>query len=148
MFWAPVMNIKWLWLHTFVYGTSFLFHWSSHLFCDSTMLFYCYSAVVYFEVRYCKIPSIGLFVQYCFAYSRYFCIYMNFRIYFSLIMNNEIGIEIQDGNRDRASDFLSSWPRDSAKKLETCLAEVKHKGEPKTWHSKHLDSGRLLHATL
>jgi hypothetical protein len=25
---------------------------------------------------------------------------------------------------------------------------VKHQGEPKTWHSKHLDCGRLLHAMI
>jgi hypothetical protein len=55
---------------------------------------------------------------------------------------------IQDGNRDRATDLVSFWPRYSAEKLETHQTEVKHQGEPKTWHSKHLDCGRLLHATI
>jgi hypothetical protein len=32
--------------------------------------------------------------------------------------------EIQDGDWDRAADLLSSWTRDSAETLETCLAEV------------------------
>jgi hypothetical protein len=37
------------------------------------------------------------------------------------------------------------WTRDFAETLETCLAELKHQGEPKVQHSKPLDHGRLLH---
>jgi hypothetical protein len=40
------------------------------------------------------------------------------------------------------------WTRDFADPLETCLAEVKHKGEPKVLQSKPLDHGRLLHTTI
>jgi hypothetical protein len=32
--------------------------------------------------------------------------------------------EIQDGDGDRAADLMSSWPRDTAKKLKTDLTEV------------------------
>jgi hypothetical protein len=56
--------------------------------------------------------------------------------------------EIQDGDWDRAADLMGSGTRDSAETLETHLAEVKHKGEQKIWHSKSLDRGRLLHTTL
>jgi hypothetical protein len=48
---------------------------------------------------------------------------------------------IQDGDRDRAANLMSSWPRDPAEKLEIHLNEVKHQGEPKTRHSKHLVEG-------
>jgi hypothetical protein len=57
-------------------------------------------------------------------------------------------LDIQDGNGDRVAELVSSWPRDPAEKLETHLTEVKHKGEPKAWHSKDLDHGRLLHTTI
>jgi hypothetical protein len=55
--------------------------------------------------------------------------------------------EIQDGNRDRATDLVS-WPRDPAEKLETSLTEVKLQREPKIRHSKDLDRGSLLHTTI
>jgi hypothetical protein len=61
--------------------------------------------------------------------------------------NKTVG-EIQDGDGDRATDLVSSWPRNSTKKLETHLTKVKHQGEQKTWHSKHLDLGRFLHAMI
>jgi hypothetical protein len=32
--------------------------------------------------------------------------------------------------------------------LETSLAEEKHQGEPKVWHSKPIDHGRLLLTTI
>jgi hypothetical protein len=40
------------------------------------------------------------------------------------------------------------WTRDFAEMLETHLAELKHQGEPKVWHVKPLDNGRLLYATI
>jgi hypothetical protein len=40
------------------------------------------------------------------------------------------------------------WIKDPAEMLETHLDEVKHKGELKVWHSKHLDHGGLLHAMI
>jgi hypothetical protein len=54
---------------------------------------------------------------------------------------------IQDGDGDRATDLVSR-PRDPVEKLETHLTEVKLQGQPKTWHSKDLDHGRLLHTTI
>jgi hypothetical protein len=40
---------------------------------------------------------------------------------------------------ETAADLVSSWTRDPAEKLETCLAQIKHQGEPKIWHSKPID---------
>jgi hypothetical protein len=56
--------------------------------------------------------------------------------------------QMQDGDGDRDADLMSSWTRDPAEKLETHLAEVKHQGYPKIWHSKPLDNGRLPHAMI
>jgi hypothetical protein len=62
------------------------------------------------------------------------------------IYNNKSG-EIQDGEWDRAADLMSSVNKDSAEMVETYLAEVKHQGELKVWHSKPLDHGKL-HTTI
>jgi hypothetical protein len=40
------------------------------------------------------------------------------------------------------------WIRDLAEMLETCLTEVKHKGELKLRHPESLACGRLLHTTI
>jgi hypothetical protein len=40
------------------------------------------------------------------------------------------------------------WTMDLAETLETCLTEVKHKGELKCGHPKPLACGRLLYSTI
>jgi hypothetical protein len=55
---------------------------------------------------------------------------------------------LQDGDWDRVLDLVSSWTRDPVETLEAHLAEVKHQREPKIWHSKPLDHGRLLHTMI
>jgi hypothetical protein len=57
-------------------------------------------------------------------------------------------LRIQDGDWDTAKDHMNSMNQGFAEMQETHLAEVKHQGEPKVWHSEPLDHGRFLHATI
>jgi hypothetical protein len=55
---------------------------------------------------------------------------------------------IQDGDWDTVTDLLSSVNQGLSERLETHVAEVKHKGELKHQHSELLACGSLFHTII